>query len=145
MAYFELEDAAAVERKIEAGDLDINNAFDGGRTEELEKKFPGWVRTTPGLITTYWSFNSSQPPFDDVRVRKALALALDREFIVNKVLTPGYVPAYSFVPPKMSNYDVERPEVSFKDMSREDRLAEARAAAEPRRGPPSVRRRAGRG
>ena len=88
------------------------------------------MRTTPGLITTYWSFNSSQPPFDDVRVRKALALALDREFIVNKVLTPGYVPAYSFVPPKMSNYDVERPEVSFKDMSREDRLAEARSLLE---------------
>lgn len=130
VAYFELEDAAAVERKIEAGDMDINNGFDGGRTEELERKFPGWVRTTPGLITTYWSFNSSQAPFDDVRVRKALAMALDREFIVNKVLTPGYVPAYSFVPPKMSNYDVERPEVSWADMPREERLAAARSLLE---------------
>lgn len=130
VAYFELEDAAAVERKIEAGDMDINNGFDGGRTDELEKKFPGWVRTTPGLITTYWSFNSSQPPFDDVRVRKALAMTLDREFIVDKVLTPGYVPAYSFVPPKMSNYDVDRPEVSWADMPREERLAEARALLE---------------
>ena len=126
VAYFELEDAAAVERKIEAGDMDINNGFDGGRAEELEKKFPGWVRTTPGLITTYWTFNGSQEIFQDVRVRKALAMALDREFIVEKVLTPGYVPAYSFVPPKMSNYDVERPEVSFADMPREERLAEAR-------------------
>ena len=130
VAYFEIEDAAAVERRIEAGELDINNGFDGGRTEELETKFPGWVRTTPGLITTYWSFNSSQAPFDDVRVRKALAMALDREFIVDKVLTPGYIPAYSFVPPKMSNYNVERPEVSFADMPREERLAEARALLE---------------
>ncbi|WP_300395726.1 peptide ABC transporter substrate-binding protein [Henriciella sp.] len=130
VAYFELEDAAAVERKIEAGDMDINNGFDGGRTKELEKKFPGWVRTTPGLITTYWTFNSSQEPFDDVRVRKALALSLDREFIVNKVLTPGYVPAYAFVPPKMSNYNVDRPQVSFKDLSREERLAEAKSLLE---------------
>jgi oligopeptide transport system substrate-binding protein len=130
VAYFELEDAAAVERKIEAGDMDINNGFDGGRTTELEKKFPGWVRTTPGLITTYWTFNSSQPPFDDVRVRKALSLALDREFIVNKVLTPGYVPAYAFVPPKMSNYNVDRPQVSFADMPRDERLAEARSLLE---------------
>ena len=130
VAYFEIEDAAAVERRIEAGDLDINNGFDGGRTEELEAKFPGWVRTTPGLITTYWTFNSSQAPFDDVRVRKALSLALDREFIVDRVLTPGYVPAYSFVPPKMSNYNTERPEVSFVDMSREERLAEARSLLE---------------
>ncbi|WP_018146652.1 peptide ABC transporter substrate-binding protein [Henriciella marina] len=130
VAYFEIEDAAAVERRIEAGDLDINNGFDGGRTEELEAKFPGWVRTTPGLITTYWTFNSSQAPFDDVRVRKALSLALDREFIVDRVLTPGYVPAYSFVPPKMSNYETERPQVSFVDMSREERLAEARSLLE---------------
>lgn len=127
IAYFELEDAAAVERKIEAGELDINNGFDGGRTSELEQRFPGWVRTTPSLITTYWTFNSSQEPFTDVRVRKALALALDREFIVEKVLTPGYVPAYSFVPPKISNYNVERPELSFQDMSREERLEEARS------------------
>ena len=130
VAYFELEDSAAVERKIEAGELDINNAFDGGRAEELEKKFPGWVRTAPSLITTYWTFNSSQEPFDDVRVRKALSMALDREFIVDKVLTPGYIPAYSFVPPTMSNYDVDRPEVSFKDLTREERLAEARALLE---------------
>lgn len=130
VAYFEIEDAAAVERRIEAGELDINNGFDGGRTEELEAKFPGWVRTAPSLITTYWSFNSSQEPFDDVRVRKALSLALDREFIVDRVLTPGYIPAYSFVPPTMSNYNVERPEVGFADMSREERLAEARALLE---------------
>lgn len=130
VAYFELEDSAAVERKIEAGDLDINNAFDGGRIDELERRFPGWVRTSPGLITTYWTFNSSQEPFDDVRVRKALALALDREFIVNKVLATGYVPAYAFVPPGMSNYEVDRPQVSFKDMSREERLAEARSLLE---------------
>ncbi|WP_233348456.1 peptide ABC transporter substrate-binding protein [Henriciella algicola] len=130
VACFEIEDAAAVERRIEAGELDINNGFDGGRTEELEAKFPGWVRTAPSLITTYWSFNSSQEPFDDVRVRKALSLALDREFIVDRVLTPGYIPAYSFVPPTMSNYNVERPEVGFADMSREERLAEARALLE---------------
>lgn len=130
VAYFEIEDAAAVERRIEAGELDINNGFDGGRTEELEAKFPGWVRTAPSLITTYWSFNSSQEPFDDVRVRKALSLALDREFIVDRVLTPGYIPAYSFVPPTMSNYNVDRPELGFADMSREERLAEARALLE---------------
>ena len=130
VAYFEIEDASAVERRIESGELDINNGFDGGRTVELEKKFPGWVRTAPSLITTYWTLNTSQEPFTDVRVRKALAMALDREFIVEKVLTPGYIPAYSFVPPTMSNYEVDRPEVSFVDLSREERLAEARSLLE---------------
>lgn len=130
VSYFELEDLAAVERRIEAGELDINNAFDGGRKAELDRRLPGWARTTPGLLTTYWSFNSSQPPFDDIRVRKALAMALDREYLVEKVLTPGYVPAYSFVPPGINNYETERPEVSWKSLSRPERLAEARALLE---------------
>lgn len=130
VAYFELTDLSAVERKIEAGELDINNAFEGGRTEELQRRFPGWVRTHPGLLTTYWSFNSSQPPFDDPRVRKALTMALDREYMVENVLTPGFIPAYSFVPPGIGNYDVERPTVSWAGMDRADRLVEAKSLLE---------------
>lgn len=130
VSYFELEDLAAVERRIEAGELDINNAFDGGRKAELDRRLPGWARTTPGLLTTYWSFNSSEPPFDDIRVRKALSMALDREYLVENVLTPGFVPAYSFVPPGINNYDTVRPEVSWKSLSRPERLAEARALLE---------------
>lgn len=127
VVYFELEDETAVENKIQAGELDINNAFSGARQDELERKFPGWPRTTPSLLTTYWAFNQRVAPFDDVRVRKALSMALDREFIVRNVLTPGYEPAYSFVPPGISNYGADRPSVEFKSLSREDRLVAARA------------------
>ena len=130
VSYFELEDLAAVERRMEAGDLDVNNDFDGGRKAELDRRFPGWARTTPGLLTTYWSFNSSEAPFDDVRVRKALAMALDREFLVDNVLTPGFIPAYGFVPPGIANYETDRPQVEWKSMSREERLVEARTLLE---------------
>ncbi|KJS26884.1 MAG: peptide ABC transporter substrate-binding protein [Hyphomonadaceae bacterium BRH_c29] len=130
VVYFELEDLTSVENKILSGGLDINNAFDGARQSEVEAKLPGWPRTTPALITTYWSFNTKAPPFDDVRVRKALAMALDREFMVKSVLTPGYVPAYSFVPPGVDNYDVARPHVDWETESRADRLAEAKRLLE---------------
>ena len=126
VSYFELEDLAAVERRIEAGDLDINNDFDGGRKAELDRRFPGWARTTPGLLTTYWSFNSSEAPFDDVRVRKALAMAIDREFLVESVLTPGFIPAYNFVPPGIANYETDRPEVDWANIGRRERLMESR-------------------
>ncbi|HRK67562.1 MAG TPA: ABC transporter substrate-binding protein, partial [Hyphomonas sp.] len=102
----------------------------GPRKAEIEAKFPGWVRTYPGLLTTYWSFNQTRAPFNDVRVRKALSLALDREFMVRNVLTPGFEPAYAFVPPGIANYEVERPQVSFKDMPRAERLAEAKRLLE---------------
>lgn len=130
VAYFEIENEAAYENKIAAGEMDINNVFSGPRKAELEAKFPGWVRTYPGLLTTYWSFNQTKPPFNDLRVREALALALDREFMVRNVLTPGFEPAYAFVPPGISNYDVPRPQVSWKDMPRPERLAEAKRLLE---------------
>jgi oligopeptide transport system substrate-binding protein len=130
VAYFEIENEAAYENKITAGELDINNAFAGARKAELEAKFPGWVRTHPGLLTTYWTFNQTKPPFNDVRVRKALALAVDREFMVRNVMTPGFEPAYAMVPPGISNYEVERPQVSFSGMPRAERLAEARRLLE---------------
>ena len=117
VSYFELEDLAAVERRIEAGDLDINNDFDG-------------ARTTPGLLTTYWSINSSEAPFDDVRVRKALAMAIDREFLVESVLTPGFIPAYNFVPPGIANYETDRPEVDWANIGRRERLMESRRLLE---------------
>ena len=104
--------------------------FAGARRAELEKKFPGWVRTTPSLNTTYWAFNSSIVPFDDVRVRKALSMALDREFIVKNVLTPGFIPAYAMVPPGIDNYEHPRPAVEWKDMPRDERLIEARRLLE---------------
>lgn len=126
VAYFEIESETAYENKISAGELDINNAFSGPRKAEIEAKFPGWVHTSPGLLTTYWVFNQQRAPFDDVRVRKALSLALDREFMVRNVMTPGFEPAYAFVPPEMGNYDVDRPHVYWKDMPRAERLEEAR-------------------
>jgi oligopeptide transport system substrate-binding protein len=130
VAYFEITDLAAVERRVDAGELDINNDFDGGRKAEIDRRLPGWARTYPALLTTYWSFNSSIEPFDDVRVRKALSMALDREFLVNQVLTPGFVPANSFVPPAINNYETDRPTLEWADRPREERLVEARRLLE---------------
>lgn len=130
VVYYPYTDLDAVERFIERGRLDINNAFAGQKKAELERRFPGWVRTHPGLITTYWSFQLEKPPFDDVRVRRALSLALDREFMVDQVLTPGFLPAYSLVPPGIDNYRSGAAQVDWKDWPREQRLSEARRLLE---------------
>ncbi len=130
VAYFEIAEESAYENKIAAGELDINNQFSGPRTAEIKEKFPGWVRTSPGLLTTYWSFNQTRAPFDDLRVRKALSIALDREFMVRNVLTPGFEPAYTFVPTGIANYETDRPQLDWKDMPRPERLAEAKRLLE---------------
>lgn len=132
VAYFPISDLNAAERMIEAGEMDINNAFEGPRKAEIERRLPGWVHTGSALTVTYWVFNQDVPPFDDARVRTALAMALDREFMTENVLTPGYIPAYSFVPPGIDNYvsGEGTPQVAWADMPRAERLLEARRLLE---------------
>ncbi len=57
----------------------------------------------PLLGTGYYSFNVAQPPFDNVKVRKALQLAIDRELLVKKVLQGGQQAAFALVPPGLAD------------------------------------------
>jgi oligopeptide transport system substrate-binding protein len=56
------------------------------------------------LGTYFIRFNITRKPFDDPRVRKALALAVDRERIVKKITRGGEQPASSIVPNGTANY-----------------------------------------
>ncbi len=53
----------------------------------------------PRLCTYYYGFVNSKPPFDDVRVRKAFAMAIDRQSIIDNVTKGDQIPAHSFAPP----------------------------------------------
>ncbi len=57
----------------------------------------------PQLASYYYCFNMIKKPFDDVRVRRALSMAIDRDRLVTQVTKSGEIPAYSMTPP-MSGY-----------------------------------------
>lgn len=56
------------------------------------------VTILPEISTYYYDFNCQKKPFNDVRVRKALTLAVDRKAIVEKVTQAGQKPAHAFTP-----------------------------------------------
>jgi oligopeptide transport system substrate-binding protein len=58
----------------------------------------------PFLGSFFLRFNCSKPPFSDVRVRKAFAMAIDRKRITTKITRAGESPAISFVPPGIPGY-----------------------------------------
>lgn len=53
----------------------------------------------PRLCTYYYGFVNSKPPFDDVNVRKAFAMAMDRQSLIDNVTKGNQKPAHSFAPP----------------------------------------------
>jgi oligopeptide transport system substrate-binding protein len=63
-----------------------------------------YFHANPFGATSFVRFNVKRKPFDDVRVRKALALALDKEDIVTKITRAGEVVANTLVPPGSAGY-----------------------------------------
>jgi len=68
-------------------------------------KIPGYrdlpdtpYRESPWLGTYYYMFNIDKPPVDDVRVRKAMAMAVDRQKLIDKLLRGAAIPSAGLVP-----------------------------------------------
>lgn len=82
-------------------------AFKAGRVDYLNNLPPqmipqllksGEAQSMPTLGTAFAVFNVTKPPFDDLRVRKAFNLAIDRTAMVEKVTLGGQKPANAFIP-----------------------------------------------
>jgi len=123
--FYPTNDNNAAVRRLRAGELHINSEFPGQKIDELREQLPGYVRVSPFLSTVYYAYNVRRPPFDDARVREALAMALDRDFMVNEILKTGQIPADRLVPPGIANYQ-EGAQVWWWDLSLEERRAKAR-------------------
>lgn len=81
----------------------------------------------PALAVQYYGFNASRPPFNDPRVRRAFALALDRRLLVDSVLHGMAVPAaHGLVPPGLAGYPYHLvPGIPFNPDSARKLLAQA--------------------
>jgi oligopeptide transport system substrate-binding protein len=99
-----IESIDTEERMFRTGQLHLTNEVPLARIDAYRRDRPEVLRTDPYLGTYFYRFNVTRPPFDDVRVRRALALAVDRESIVRNVTRGGQVAAYHFTPPDTAGY-----------------------------------------
>jgi oligopeptide transport system substrate-binding protein len=116
-------------RRFRAGELDTQERLPELQIDWLRQNMPEVLRIEPISVLEFVVPNISRPPFDDVRVREALSLALNRELLTEQVIRTGHRPTYSLVAPNMANYP-GGVELSFKDMPQDERLARARRLME---------------
>jgi len=128
--YYPTSDDNAAERKVRTGDLDINTNFSGSRLEEINKNLPGYARIHGYTGLTYYIFNLRKAPFNDARVRAAISMTADREFVTKEILKAGQQPAYSLVPPGIADYQSGAMSTDFKGQSMDERLARAKKLLE---------------
>jgi len=89
---------------FEAGEIDIQPEMPTADMDRL-KTLPEYI-VFPMLGVYYMGFNVEAKPLDNVDVRKALSLAIDRQSIVDNVTKAGQVPATGFIPAGMPGFDV---------------------------------------
>ncbi len=98
------EDLTAV-MEFETGGLDvllIPSSEYHRYTTDL--KWRSLVYGRPGLNTYYLGLNCTRPPFDDIRVRRAVNMAIDRRHILDTVFEKRGVLAYGPIPPALWKY-----------------------------------------
>jgi ABC-type oligopeptide transport system substrate-binding subunit len=103
VAFVNQKDAESALAAYRAGDVDaVTNAAFEPLAIKLLKPYEDFRRATYGALT-YYSFNSAHEPFDDVRVREALAIAIDRDRISADEMGGATEPAKRFLPESVTN------------------------------------------
>ncbi|MBL8590057.1 MAG: peptide ABC transporter substrate-binding protein [Methylobacteriaceae bacterium] len=124
--FYSMEDRAAALRRFQAGEIHSYGDVPTDQIKFIRETLKDQFRTAPYLGTYYFVFNTTKKPFDDVRVRQALSMVIDREFLAEQIWGGTMVPAYSFVPPGIGSY-ANPATVSWKDASPIDREDKAKA------------------
>jgi oligopeptide transport system substrate-binding protein len=121
--YYPTPDFSAAARRFMAGELHYTSDIPADQTKMLRERLGSQLHIAPYLGTYYIALNMSKKPFDDVRVRNALSMSIDREFIAEQIWSGTMLPAYGFIPPSIGNYGKPQ-EADYKTMApleREDR------------------------
>ncbi len=120
-----IEDRAAALRQFLAGEIDSYDDVPLDQIAFVRARLGDEFKVAPYLGGYYFAFDTRRPPFDDVRVRQALSMVVDREFLAGRIWGGTMTPGYSFVPPGIESYG-EPSMVTWKDMSPFDREDEAK-------------------
>jgi oligopeptide transport system substrate-binding protein len=108
-----------------ADQLDVTDVIPRSQIDWIRKHLGNQLHIAPELGVYFYGFNLQRAPFaGDVKVRRALAMTIDREKLAKLVLRSGEMPAYGWIPPGVADYTPQWPD--YRSLSMPQRIAEAR-------------------
>ncbi|KRP01818.1 MAG: peptide ABC transporter substrate-binding protein [SAR86 cluster bacterium BACL1 MAG-120619-bin26] len=103
--YYPVSNESTEDRMFRAGQLHVTNVVPLEKCPVyIENNNPD-LRIEPYMGTYFYRVNTKHPVLKDKRVRLALAYALNRQQIVDRVSKCGQLAAYSFTPPGTAGYE----------------------------------------
>jgi oligopeptide transport system substrate-binding protein len=125
VTYLPIENQNEEFKRYRSGEVDITGDIPGDQVEFIRQSMGKELRISPYLGAYYLGMNVSRPPFkDNLKLREAVNLVIDRDAIVGKILRTGEIPAYSWVPPGLPGYQPQY--LPWKDMPMADRIVLAK-------------------
>lgn len=107
------------ERAFRAGQLHKTERVPVAKLPTYRDQTDSPLREIPSLIARFININTAHPPFDDVRVRRAFALAIDRDVLADKVFFGNASPARRIVPTGLAGYPTDGDFTDDADVARQ--------------------------
>ncbi|MCE9678253.1 ABC transporter substrate-binding protein [Shewanella sp. AS1] len=111
--------------KLITGDCNISALPKAGELQVVIDKEDLEVDSQPGFNVAFWAFNTERIPLNDVRVRRALAYAIDKENILRAVYQKTAVEAIGVLPPHSWAYSENQKEIEYNPQKALQLLEEA--------------------
>ncbi|MFM2483611.1 ABC transporter substrate-binding protein [Celerinatantimonas yamalensis] len=124
VTFLPVSDQVAAMNRFMAGEIDMTYEVPNEQFKHLQKDYPNDLKVTGYLCNYYYDFNNKKPPFNDVRLRKALSYAINRDVITKYVTGKGEQPLYGFTPAATDGFTP--PNLAYAHMTQAQRMAKAR-------------------
>lgn len=112
------------ERAFRSGMLHVTESIPVNRIDKYRRDRPELLRIDPYLGSYFFRLNVTRAPLDNLLVRRALAMALDRQSLAENVWRNAMLPARSFTPPDTAGY-TPRASIPFDVSQAREHLAQA--------------------
>jgi len=122
--YYPIEDENTEFQRFRVGDLHWTDQVPSNLFGWLSINLPQALSVSPWFGTYYFGFNLTRGPFkDNLPLRRALNLAIDREILTGKVTQFGEIPTFTLVPEGLPDYEPPLPDYAVLSQDRREEMA----------------------